>query len=234
MTVKTVSIQSAVILHLLLFSVLVAQPVPDTAGNLLRRGSTLGDSTLVKRAIAAATTAEKTKRQLFTGTCLYRLQAIAYVAQNKKATARYGKQALALLDSAEATGADTYSIHAVRAYVSQIMAGLGITYGPKYGPLIAKNHKVLKRLDSTGFDSRYIDYVNLVEMPKFIGGNPAKAVPLLEAFFREYPDSVAVGITLARSYAKTGNKEKSVVLLDSLLAEYPANAALRRELEGER
>jgi len=229
---KTYQVQTAVFVCMLLVSTIAAQPVPAAAGNLLRRGSTLWDSTLVKKAIAAAATAGKTERQLFTGICLYRLQAIAYVALDKKATARYGEQALTLLDSAEAAGADIYSIYAVRAYVSQIMAGLGITYGPKYGPLIAKNHRILKQLDSTRFDSRYIDYVNLVEMPKFIGGNPAKAVPLLEAFFREFPDSVAAGITLARAYTKTGNKKKGVVLLDSLLVEYPANAALRKERKG--
>lgn len=231
MRLKTDPVQAAIFVGMLLVSTIAAQPVTETAASLLRRGSTLRDSNFIRMAVPAAATAGDAERLLFTGTCLYRLQAITYVARDKKATARYGEQALNLLDSAEAAGADSYSVHVMRAYVSQIMAGLGITYGPEYGPLIAKNHKVLKQLDSTRFDSRYIDYVNLVEMPKFIGGNPAKAVPLLETFFREYPDSVAAGITLARAYTKTGNKKKGAVLLDSLLAEYPANAALRKERE---
>jgi hypothetical protein len=144
MRLKTDPVQAAVFVGMLLVSTIAAQPVTETAASLLHRGSTLRDSSFIRMAVPAAATAGDAERLLFTGTCLYRLQAITYVARDKKATARYGEQALNLLDSAEAAGADSYSVHVMRAYVSQIMAGLGITYGPEYGPLIAKNHKVLK------------------------------------------------------------------------------------------
>ena len=77
MRLTTVPVQAVIITNLLLFSAIASQPVPDTAARLLRRGSILWDSSLVGEAIAAAAEAGTPERLLFTGSCLYRLQAIA-------------------------------------------------------------------------------------------------------------------------------------------------------------
>ena len=104
-----------------------ADSASDSAEYLLRKGVDEYDSLLLKQAVVLSRQSRPPGKYLFTATCLWRIQIIKYVADDKKGTVLYGTQALATLDSAERNNEDRYFVEARRAYVNQLMAGVGIT-----------------------------------------------------------------------------------------------------------
>jgi len=174
--------------------------------------------------LARSNAEHPTSDYLFKATCLWRLQIIAYLSGSKPAMISIGKRALDLLDSAEMKNEDTYRIHARRAYISQLLAGTSLKNGPKYGARTAKYLDKLKKIKPDGFDTRFIDAVNLLEMPSFVGGDPNKAQERLAELNREFPDSSAVAISLARAMIKNRQTEKAAVVIDGVLRKEPKNA----------
>jgi tetratricopeptide (TPR) repeat protein len=189
----------------------------DTASVLLQKGIESWDSTLLKSALARSCAENPASDYLFKATCLWRLQIIAYLNGDKKGTIHHGKSALDILDTAARKSEDAYLTYARRAYVSQLLAGTSLKNGPIYGARTGKYLDELKKIKPKGFDTRFIDAVNLLEMPSFVGGDPKKAQERLVELHREFPDSSAVAISLARAMIKNKEKEEAQKVLDQVL-----------------
>jgi len=198
---------------------------------LLLRGAASYDSTLLKEAIRIENGNGGEKSRLFLATCTWRLQLIAFATDDKKGVVRYGLQALALLDSAEIEGEDAFSVNVIRAYVNQLISGTGVKNGAVYGPRTAENLAIVKKLRPLSFEARYIESVNLLEMPAFVGGNPGRAARQLEALVRDYPDSSHAAVMFARALARTGKKEEAAELIDKVLKADPANLLAMKALK---
>ena len=88
----------------------------------------------------------------------------------------------------------------------------------------------MKKIRPNGFDVRLIEGINLIEMPSFVGGNPRKAVKLLNELYREYPDSPVVMISLARAKTRSGQQQEAKKLLEKVLAVNPNNLLAKKRL----
>lgn len=210
-----------------LLTVIIANGIlaaSDSTVALFQKGIETWDSVMLKSALAGSEKEHSGSDYLFKATVLWRLQVIAYLAGSKPAMIHYGKQALYLLDSAVMNSEDMYLIFARRAYISQLLAGTSWKNGPIYGSRIAKYLKEMKKIKPDGFETRFIDAVNLLEMPSFVGGDLKKAQERLAELHREFPDSTAVAISLARAMLKNKQKEKAGAVIDEVLRKEPKNA----------
>jgi hypothetical protein len=193
----------------------------DSTTALFERGIAAWDSTLLRKAFAQSVIETPRSDFLFKATCLWRLQIISYVNDDKKATIHHGKQSLDLLDSAARRGEDSYLINVRRTYITQLLAGTSLKNGATYGPRTGKYLDEMRKLKPQGFETRFIQAVNLLEMPSFVGGDPKKSQDMLAALHDEFPDSSAVTISLARAMIKNKQKEKAQNLLDLALRKNP-------------
>jgi hypothetical protein len=193
----------------------------DSTILLFERGIAAWDSTLLKAALSQSISETPRSDFLFKATCLWRLQILSYVGDDKKGTIHHGKQALDLLDSAARHNEDAYFINARRTYVTQLLAATSFKNGATYGPRTGKYLEELRKLKPQGFETRFIEAVNFLEMPSFVGGDPKKSQDMLAALHDEFPDSSAVTISLARAMIKNKQKEKAQNLLDLALRKNP-------------
>jgi hypothetical protein len=193
----------------------------DSTAALFEQGIAAWDSTLLRKAFVQSAIETPRSDFLFKATCLWRLQIISYVNDDKKATIHHGKQALELLDSAAGYNENAYLINARRTYVTQLLAGTSLKNGATYGPRTGKYLDAMRKLKPQGFETRFISAVNLLEMPSFVGGDPKKSQELLLELHQNFPDSAAVTISLARAMIKNKQKEKAQNLLDQVLQKNP-------------
>jgi hypothetical protein len=200
-----------------------AHAAADSTRILFKQGIAEWDSTLLKAALSRSISITPGSDFLFKATCLWRLQIISYVNDDKKATINHGKQALELLDSAARHNEDPYLINARRTYVTQLLATTSFKNGATYGPRTGKYLDEMRKLKPQGFETRFIEAVNFLEMPSFVGGDPKKSQELLAALHSEFPDSTAVSISLARAMIKNRQKEEAKHLLDLALEKDPKN-----------
>ena len=210
-----------VILALLTFLFIRVHAETDSSRILFEQGIADWDSVPIKSAFMRSIKENPDRDFLFKATCLWRLQIITYAGDDKKGTIRYGKQALELLDSAERHGEDTYLINARRTYVNQLLASTSLKNGAIYGPRTGKYLEEMRKLKPQGFETRFIEAVNLLEMPSFVGGDPKKSNELLLELREKYPDSAAVAISLARAMIKNKQKEEARKILDQVLQKKP-------------
>jgi tetratricopeptide (TPR) repeat protein len=219
---------------LLLIALFVAgtYAASDSAAILFQQGIAAYDSVLVKKALDRSFREEPQSGFLFKATCLWRIQIINYVAGDKKGMIAYGARSLDLLDSAKKRDEDPYLINARRANICGLLAGTGIKNGATYGPRTAKYLNEMRKIQPHGFDTRFTEAMNLLEMPLFVGGDPKKALEQLRELNRDYLDSAAVAITLARALVKNKQKEEAVKVLDRVLLNNPKDRwALKVERE---
>jgi tetratricopeptide (TPR) repeat protein len=202
--------------------------VTDSTMALFEQGIATWDTFLLKSAFTASTREAPHSDFVFKATCYWRLQVISYLNGNKQGMINHGVRALNLLDSAALKGEDQFLVTARRAYVSQLMAGTSLINGPKYGPHTAKYLEEMKKNKPDGFDTRFIEAVNLLEMPSFVGGNPKKAQELLLEVYKDFPDSPAVALRLARAMIKNKRKEEARKVLDQVLRKDPKNLWARK------
>jgi tetratricopeptide (TPR) repeat protein len=196
----------------------------DSTVALFQKGVKTWDSATLKNALAESEKENPGSDYLFKATCLWRMQIITFLSNDKRGVIRLGQRALDLLDSAIQKKEDDYLVTARRAYVSQLLAGTSLKNGPKYGSRTAKYLDKLKKIKPDGFDTRFIDAVNLLEMPSFVGGDPNKAQERLAELNREFPDSSAIAISLARAMIKNKQTEKAGAVIDEVLRKEPKNA----------
>ena len=149
----------------ILTAVAAVDSASDSADYLFRKGANEYDSLLLKKAVVLARHNRLPEKYLFIATCLWRIQIIKYVDDDKKGITFYGKQALTILDSAERNNEERYFVEARRAFVNQPLAGLGIKNGATFSPRITKKLKVMKKIRPNGFEVRLIEAINLLEMP---------------------------------------------------------------------
>jgi tetratricopeptide (TPR) repeat protein len=206
--------------------------ISDSAMLLFEKGIVAYDTVLIRRALRAAGARHPNAEFLFKATCVWRIQIVAFIGDNKKGTVRYGKQALDLLDKAEQKGEDPYLINARRAFVTQLLAGTGLKNGATYGPRTAKLLDALKKIRPDGFETRFIEAVNLLEMPLFAGGNSEKAAKKLALLHKQYPDSSAVAISYARALLRIKKKEEAMAVLDNVLKKNPRDIWAQKVRDG--
>jgi hypothetical protein len=209
----------------------MAFAVSDSTLKIFRNGVVAYDSVLIKQAYFRAEQEHPRGEFLFKATCLWRIQVIKFVDGDTKGVAQYGARALDLLDSAQKNAEAPYFIQARSAYVCQLLAGLGITNGATYGPRTARHLNEMKKLKPRGYETRFIDAANLLDMPVFVGGNPAKALELLRALYDDFPDSMDVAKIMARAYRKNKRINEARALLDMVLRANPRDLWAIKEIK---
>jgi predicted Zn-dependent protease len=103
----------------------------------------------------------------------------------------------------------------------------------KFGPKANKQLDKLKAIDPNGFFSRYLEATQLLYAPKTFGGDPDKALLILEKLSKEKPQNEEILCFLAEAYGKTGKSEKSLAIVKEILADNPKNLFAKR-LSGSR
>jgi hypothetical protein len=191
------------------------------------------DSELLKKAAAIITRqpdeAQQTARPLLVlGFIYWQEELIAYCQNNASEVNHYGKLALEILDKAEKAGADSYLTASHKALACQLLAGLGISKGARYGPQAASELKKAQKANPQGYFSLLVEATNSNQAPAFAGGSPAKAVLILEKMAAEFPDSVPVKIHLSDAYIKVGRSEEARRLLGSIIQKYPLDLLARK------
>ncbi|MBN2035930.1 MAG: tetratricopeptide repeat protein [Chitinispirillaceae bacterium] len=206
--------------------------VSDSTMLLFEKGIAAYDTVLIGRALRSAEAQHPDAEYLFKATCFWRIQIIAFIGDDKKETARYGKQALDLLDKAERNREDRYMIYARRAFVTQLLAGTGLKNGATYGPRTSKLLDEMKKMKPDAFETRFIEAVNLLEMPSFVGGDPKKAAKELALLHKRYPDSAAAAISYARALLKIKKQKEARAVLDAVLNANPKDIWARKVRDG--
>jgi hypothetical protein len=195
--------------------------IPDTTRALFERGAATYDTLLLKRAFNQAALKNVVPDYLFQARCLWRIQVVKFLLADTKGAITYGKRSLALLDSAELSGADPFAVAALRALASQILAGTGAANGAVYGPRTGGYLATLKKLRPSAFDTKLVEAFNFLEAPAFVGGSPQKATAAFEKLHKEFPDSTIVTINLARALLKTKRIKEADSLCSMVLEKTP-------------
>jgi hypothetical protein len=180
--------------------------------------------------IAGKPLAEKQnpRTELLDGLIYWRLELIAYCQDNDSEVGRYGVIAIKKFNDAEKSGADVYLTAGHKALASQLLAVQGISSGARYGPRAAAELKKAQKANPQGYFSLLVDAINLNQAPSFAGGNPKKAVAMLEKMNRIFPDSIDVKIQLADAYRNTGRPEDARIILMPIVKNYPSNLLARK------
>jgi hypothetical protein len=160
---------------------------------------------------------------LLRGLIFWRLELIAYCLDKKTGMNRYGEMAIAALNEAEKAGADQCLTASHKALASQLLAGQGMRKGVIYGPRAGAELKKAQKANPLGYYPQLVEAINANQAPSFAGGNPKKAVALLEKMAVIFPDSIDVKIHLADAYLHVGRKEDGRNLLVSIVNSYPSN-----------
>lgn len=196
---------------------------PDNVNALFDQGALQYDTAVLKSAFNQAVTVNGKPDYLFQARCLWRIQVVKFLLADSRGTVLYGKRTLSLLDSAEKRGVDQFSVAAVRALASQVLAGTGAANGAFYGPRTGKYLQVLKKLKPVGFETRLVEAFNYLEAPSFAGGSLQKASDAFTNLHKDYPDSTIVTINLARCFAKQKRIQTADSLCTLVLKKNPRN-----------
>ena len=124
----------------------------------------------------------------YKGLCFWRLQVIAFSKEESKKVKKYGLAAEKAFKGAEEIKGNTFELATFYALVYQLMADLGFSYGGIYGPKIGAMISLMKKRKPDDYYTLFVDAVNLVESPKFVGGNPQKGYDALKELKKSYPD----------------------------------------------
>jgi tetratricopeptide (TPR) repeat protein len=165
---------------------------------------------------------------LLLGFILWRQELIAYCLNTHTEVGYYGKMAIETLNKAEKAGADRYLTASHKALACQLMAGQSISKGAVFGPRAAGELKKAQALNPQGYYSLLIGAINANQAPSFAGGNPKKAVILLEKMATDFPDSTDVKIHLADAYSKVGRSEDAYRLITLVTKANPSNLLARK------
>lgn len=165
---------------------------------------------------------------LLLGFILWRQELIAYCSNTTAEINRYGKAALEKLDEAEKAGADIYLTASHKALACQILAVRGIKNGAIYGPRAAQELKKAQTANPQGYFSLLVEAINTNQAPSFAGGNPKKAVILLEKLATTFPDSIDVRIHLSDAYIKIGRPEDARRLIIPIIQAFPSDLLARK------
>ena len=164
---------------------------------------------------------------LIRGLIYWRMELIAYCSNEKVRLLRYGSIALSTLNEAEKAGVDPYLTSSHRAFACQLIAGLGISKGAIYGPRSAAETKKARLVNPQGYFTLLATAVNASQAPSFAGGNPKKAVVLLEKMEQEFPDSIDVKIHLARAYRRSQRLTDARAVIQPIIQSHPKNLLAR-------
>jgi hypothetical protein len=195
--------------------------ITDSTSALFERGAATYDTSLLKQASNLSIGERGTPDYLFRARCMWRIQVVKFLYADNKGAVVYGKRSLALLDSAEKAGIDVYSVTAIRALVTQILAGTGLAKGAVYGPLTGTYLSKLKNLQPSAFSTRLVEAFNFLEAPAFVGGDQDKALEAFAGLHRDYPDSAIVAINLARAMIKIKRVREADSLCTAVLKKWP-------------
>lgn len=165
---------------------------------------------------------------LLLGLIYWRLELIAFCSNAPADITRHGKSALQTLDIAENAGADPYLTGSHKALACQLLATQGISSGATYGPRAAKELKKAQAANPKGYFSLFVEAINTNQAPSFAGGNPKKAVVLLEKLADDFPDSIDVKIHLSEAYSKVGRSEDASRIITPIVQKFPSNLLARK------
>lgn len=168
---------------------------------------------------------------LLAGLVAWRLELIAFCKGDNEQISKYGLLTIGFLEKAEKGGADRYLAITHRAFACQLMATLGIRGGTKYGPRAAAELKKAKEVNGTGYYTRLVEAINFNQAPSFAGGNPAKALELLQNLRAEYPDSTDVKIHLADSLRKNKKSDAAATEILPVVKSNPRNLLAQKILK---
>jgi hypothetical protein len=171
---------------------------------------------------------QKPQALLVLGLIYWRQELIAYCSNTTVEINRYGKLAIKKLNKAEKTGADMYLTASHKALACQLLAGQSFSNGTIYGPRAATELKKAQRANPQGYFTLLVEAVNANQAPPFAGGNPEKAVLLLDKLATAYPDSIDVKIHLSEAYIKTDRVTDARKLIMPITKAYPSNLLARK------
>lgn len=187
---------------------LFSQCNTDTIKSMYASGAKLYSTELLLNTISfiegnAGSCAGKEYTLLFyKGLCFWRLQVIAFSKEESKKVKEYGLAAEKAFQGAEEIKGNTFELATFYALVYQLMADLGFNYGGIYGPKIGAMISLMKKEKPDDYYTLFVDAVNLVESPKFVGGNPQKGYDMLVELKKGYPDSIDIDIQTAKALLK--------------------------------
>jgi hypothetical protein len=153
----------------------------------------------------------------------WRLTVFSYVNNNKKAIRNYAslteENALKL---EKLSGVGEIST-ALKAFAYQMLSSLGITTAIKNGPKSSEMLNILEKSYPNSYWTRIVKSINLLQAPKFAGGNTAIALEELNKMKHDYPDSSLVAIHLSMAFSKNGLKDYATKEIVQLIAKEPGN-----------
>ena len=208
----------------------MAQPMPwiDSAHSTYAKASQHYDRVaLQKTAELISHQSEEDRRsakaQLLLGLIYWRLELFAYCTDDDAQVKHFGPMALKALTFAEEAKEDVYITASHKALACQLLASVGMAKAIKYGPRAAEELKKAQKANPQGYYSQLVEAINACQAPSFAGGNPKKAVLILEKMATDFPDSADVKIHLADAYIQLDRKDDALTLLSSILKSSPSN-----------
>ncbi|MCX7725967.1 MAG: tetratricopeptide repeat protein [Chitinispirillaceae bacterium] len=168
------------------------------------------------------------EEQLLLGLIYWRYQIISYCNNDQDEVIKNGKRTIEELTKAESIGADPYITTTHKALAYLLMSGTSLLNGTKYNPKMLVELKKSKELYPHGYFTRLIEAIKYNQTPAIAGGNPMKAVTILEKMSYDFPDSVDVRIHLSEAYLRTGNIESSKRILKEVLEKHPSNLLAKK------
>lgn len=170
----------------------------------------------------------KSQKFLLIGLANFRLELIAFCKNHKEMIYSYGQRSIEMLKNAEENGADKYLTSGHTALAFQLISSIGVDKAIKYGPKAGSEYKRLAKIKQNGYLTNLVHAGNLLQAPSFAGGNPSKALLLLESMQKQYPDSIDVKINLSLAYLKNKKKSEAQSLIQPLLKANPENLFVRK------
>jgi predicted Zn-dependent protease len=168
---------------------------------------------------------------LLLGLTYWHQELIAYCLDTPSDVSRYGKLAIKQLNAAEKAGADSYLTASHKALACLLLASQSLGQGILYGPRSAKELKKAQSANPRGYFTLLVEAINLSQAPSFVGGNPQRAVVLLENMMKVFPDSIDVKIHLTAAYFKIGRISDARRLIAPIVNSNPRNL-LGRKIAG--
>lgn len=161
------------------------------------------------------------------------LQVLEWLKGEKKESVKLGKLAEKRIEQVRSEGFEDVQILYELSKVYGHLAQKSIGYGIKYGPKVKDVHDAMLKADKDAVLTRILEISNLLGMPKFVGGDPEKALELAEALAAEYPDNTEVLYLLAMCYKKLELNEKVKEIGERIVAADPDHIRARVNLLGE-
>jgi tetratricopeptide (TPR) repeat protein len=168
------------------------------------------------------------KAQLLLGLIYWRLELFAYCIDDDAQVKRFGPMAIEALTHAEEANEDVYITASHKALASQLLASIGMAKAIKYGPRAAEELKKAQKANPQGYYSLLVEAINACQVPSFAGGDPKKAVLILEKMAKDFPDSADIKIHLADAYIRLDRKDDARRAIDSVTAAFPYNPLAKK------